>query len=284
MEETVSKTPRRRIPFYLRREPKPEYDIRLLRPALLSLGRRFETFKDAQQYSLASEQKLDSSERREDWLLADCLHECRTSSQRCGQPYCPICARRFRIWFIGELLRISHNILSARIHIVTILLHQVRYDQVGLLNVKACGAMLRKRLIRNGLADAAVIGGTEIIYRARLKSWVLHANLVIVGGDIRSIEQFKATFANADFINPAICQQLKDLPEQLSYILKFATYHRPFAQIGSTKGDAKPLNPREHCALVSWMAQWQFQDFMFLFNARREGAKIVASPWSRLKF
>ena len=33
----------RRTPFYLRREPKPKYDIRLLRPASFPLGSRFET-------------------------------------------------------------------------------------------------------------------------------------------------------------------------------------------------------------------------------------------------
>jgi hypothetical protein len=113
---------------------------------------------------------------------------------------------------------------------------------------------------------------------------VLHTNLVIIDGTLEAIEQFEETFLDSDIKKPALKEKLEDLPKQLSYILKFTTYHRPFTQLGSRKGPAVPLNPREHCALVSWMAQWKFQDFMFLFNARREGAKIVSGPKSRLTF
>ena len=100
----MAKMNRRRTPFYRRHKPKPEYDIRLLRSPSLPLGVRFETLADARKYSLDSEHRLDLSARQQE-QLSDRLNECRTSNQRCGLPSCPICARRFRIWFIGELLR-----------------------------------------------------------------------------------------------------------------------------------------------------------------------------------
>jgi hypothetical protein len=74
---------------------------------------------------------------------------------------------------------------------------------------------------------------------------------------------------------PIIRKRLKDPPEQLSYILKFGTYHRPHEQHGPSRSDAKPLNPREHAALVKWMSQFEFNDFLFLVNARREASKIT---------
>ncbi len=225
---------------------------------------------------------MDLSTRREHQRLADRLNECRTSPQRCGLPSCPICARVFRIWFIGELLRIVEDIGATPGHIVTILINEASYDQIDRLKVKAYDAALRKRLSRNGLGDVAVIGGYENVYRARSKTWVLHINLLILGGTSEAIDRFRATFSNSNIANPFKRQKLKDPPEQLSYLLKFTTYHRPFAQRGSTKSLPIPLNPREHCALVAWMAQWKFQDFMFLFNARREGARIVSGLWSRL--
>jgi hypothetical protein len=279
----MPKKNRRKAPFYRRRKPKPEHDIRLLRPRSLPLGERFETLQDARRYSLDSERILDRLTHQQD-QLSDHLYECRTLAQRCDQPYCSLCARPFRIWFIGELLRIIHNIGSAQVHIMTILLEEASYDEIHRLDVKGYDAELRKRLSRNGLGDAVVIGGYEIVYRASSKKYVLHTNLVIIDGTIETIEQFKATFADSDIEKPALKEKLEDLPTQLSYVLKFTTYHRPFKQCGSKKGPAVPLNPREHCALVSWMAQWKFQDFMFLFNARREGAKIVSGPRSRLKF
>ena len=226
---------------------------------------------------------MDLSTHQQEQLLNH-LYECRTLAQRCDQPYCSLCARRFRIWFIGELLRIIGNIGSSPVYILTILLEEASYDEIHRLDVKGYDAELRKRLSRNGLDEAVVIGGYEIIYRAKSKTWVLHINLLIIDGTLEAIEKFKETFSNSDIEKPALVEKLEDLAIQLSYILKFTTYHRPFKQCGSKKGPAVPLNPREHCALVSWMAQWRFQDFMFLFNARREGVKIVSGPRSRLKF
>jgi hypothetical protein len=272
------------MPFYVRKKPKPEHDIRLIRPPTLPLGERFETLEDVREYTIASELKLDLSARRQDHCLADRLNECRKSRQRCGLPCCPICARLFRIWFIGELLRIIEGVGASSVHIVTALLKEARYDRIEHLDVKAYDAMLRKRLSRNGLDDAAVIGGYENVYLARKKSWMLHINLVIVGGAVEAVQRFKTTFSNSDVVRPVVGQSLADQIRQLSYVLKFGTYHRPLAQNGFIKSDAVPLNPREHWALVSWMAQWKFQDFMFLFNARREGPRIMSGPWSKLAF
>ena len=275
---------RRKILFYLRGKPKRQHDIRLLRPGTLPLGERFETLVDVHQYSRDSEEKLALSDCREDLRLADDLSECRTSERNCCLPSCPICARRFRVWFVGELLRIVGKVGAAQVHIETILLAQAPHDQIDTLDIKGYDAFLRKRLSRNGLADAAVIGGYENVYRAQSKSWILHLNLVIIGGKIDAIKAFEGTFGKSQIDRPTMRQTLEDLKRQLSYVLKFVTYHRPFSQLGCTKGPAIPLNPREHRALVSWMAQWRFQDFIFMFNARREGATLVSRAGSRLAF
>ena len=126
-------------------------------------------WKNVRQYSLDSEHRLDLSARQPD-NLADRLNECRKSHQRCGQSFCPICARLFRIWFIAELLRIIDSSRTAPVYILTTLLAEAPYNAIDLLNVKAFDATLRKRLSRSGLDDAAVIGGYEIIYRARPKT------------------------------------------------------------------------------------------------------------------
>ena len=76
---------------------------------------------------------------------------------------------------------------------------------------------------------------------------------------------------------------LWDLPEQLSYVLKFGTYHRPHKQRGSAKSRAVPLNKSEHLALVQWMHQREFKDFLFFYNAGRRGPKIVPSPAALIK-
>ena len=240
---------RRRAQFYRRRKPQPEYDIRRLRPPSLPLGERFETVEDARRYSLASEQRLDLLTRDAEHIF-ECLNECRILDQQCGQPYCPSCARRFRIWFIGELLRIVAKTGSESVHIMTVLLKESPYDNIDWLDIKAYDGQLRKRLSRNGLADAMVIGGYENIYRAKTATWILHTNLVVIGATIEALATFRKTFAASEIAKPVVKAKLQDLPEQLSYILTFTTYHRPFQQRGPNKGPALPLNPREHCALV----------------------------------
>jgi hypothetical protein len=133
--------------------------------------------------------------------------------------------------------------------------------------------LLRKRLQRAGL-NVPVIGGFEVVYKAKRKVWVLHINLVIVGGEIAAHEAFKKTYDGSDFDRPIVSATLNDPAEQLSYISKFTTYHRPYEQQGSAKSPAKPLNRKQHAALVKWMSQFEFKDFLLLINARRRGHMI----------
>jgi hypothetical protein len=132
--------------------------------------------------------------------------------------------------------------------------------------------------MRRGLQDAIVVGGYENVYQACTKTWMLHMHLVVIGGEVERIEEFSGTFKDNGILRPVLTVPLKDLPEQLSYVLKFTTYHRPFEQQGPEKSPAVPLNRREHCELVSWRSQWEFKDYLFLFNVRREGSRIHPSP------
>jgi hypothetical protein len=132
-------------------------------------------------------------------------------------------------------------------------------------------------LERSGLGTVPVIGGIEIVYKAARQVWVLHTNLVMIGGDNSRRAKFKEMFQTDEIDRPLLRTALKDQAEQLSYVLKFTTYHRPQQQ-GSARAPAKPLNPRDHAALLKWMSQFEFQDFLLLINARRQGGnKIVLS-------
>jgi hypothetical protein len=124
-----------------------------------------------------------------------------------------------------------------------------------------------------------VIGGIEIIYKAKKRVWVLHTNLVMIGGKRAARKKFAQGFKGGDIERPIIRARLKKPPKQLSYVLKFSTYHRPYEQQVSAKSPAKPLNPKEHAALLKWMSKFEFQDFLVLVNARRKGGtRVVLSP------
>jgi hypothetical protein len=240
----------------------------LLRPAILPRGSRFETVEDAHAESIRSETvlKMAGAPRH----LREYLAECRAGDYLCEQPFCPSCARQFRRWFIGEALRLSNGRPA---HIMTVLL--ARASDIRDLDPQPFRHSLRKRLDRAGLGDAVVIGGFEIVWRAVDKHWVLHANLDILDAQKRAITRFEDSFSSSAFARPTQTVLANDLPEQISYLLKFSTYHRPYRQIGPRRSPAKPLNGKEHVALVNWMWQHPFGDMVFLYRARRQGARLI---------
>jgi hypothetical protein len=264
-----------KLPFWRRNKPLPKYDIAVLRPVNMPRGQRFETLEDAQIESERSEKLLRSFSTGSK-VIAEYLQECRAGYYECNKSFCPICARQFRRWFIGELLRATKD--QPDVHMYTVLLKEAEKANIDELDLAPFRALIRKRLQRSGLGKVPVIGGFEIAYKAAQQAWVLHANLVMIGGEEKARKKFKKAFRGDDFDRPLLQTALKDRAEQLSYVLKFTTYHRPYEQQGATRSEAKPLNAREHAALLKWMSQFEFNDFMLLINARRQGGnKIVFS-------
>jgi hypothetical protein len=265
---------RRKLPYWRRTIPTAQFDIAKLRPKSFPRGQRFETRRDAHEESARSVALLAT--RRQGRPYGVYLQECLARDYQCDQTYCPRCARNFRRYITGELLRL-HAESEIRPSVLVILLEAAPRGRLQDLQIDRYRHSLRKRLVRAGLARVPVVGGFEMIYRARSKEWVLHINLVMFGGDEIAIAKFEGGFRNDGLYRPVERTPVADPAEQLSYVLKFTTYHRPRQQHGSKKAKAVPLNPSEHLELVRWMDQYEFSDHLFLFNARRRGASIEFS-------
>jgi hypothetical protein len=265
----------RRKPSYWRRTiPAAKFDVVKLRPKSLPRGKRFETRRDARKESVRSEALL--SEQRRTGPYGTYVQECRQRDYHCEKTYCPGCARIFRRYIIGELLRLNAE-SKVKTWVLVVLLEAAPRGKLQDLQIERYRQSLRKRLDRAGLGGVPVVGGFEMIYRARSKEWVLHINLVIFGGDDKAIAKFEGGFRDGGVYRPVERTRVKDPAEQLSYVLKFTTYHRPHQQRGSKKSKALPLNPSEHLELVRWMSRYDFSDHLFLFNAKRLGASIEFS-------
>jgi hypothetical protein len=251
---------RRKKPFWHRTKPMRRFDIAELRPKTLARAERFETPSDARRESSRSQAVLERYRRSQ--ICAEYLQDCREGLERCEKTFCPICARTFRRYFTGQLLRLNAECAS-KVSIAVVLLETAPKGKIDRLQIERYRHSLRKRLERAGLGDMPVIGGFEVCYKAREKVWILHINLVIFSGN--------------KIYRPITSADLNDKIRQLSYVLKFGTYHRPYKQIGSKTSKAVPLNPREHFELIRWMDQYEFSDHLFLFNARRRGETIEFS-------
>jgi hypothetical protein len=266
--------PRRKVPYWRRTIPAAPFDIAKLRPNELPRGKRFETPSDARNESVRSAALLATQRRSRPYGVY--LQECRDGHYRCEQTYCPGCARTFRRFITGEMLRL-HSKSQTKTWVLVILLEAACQGSLQDLRIDRYRHSLRKRLDRAGLSHVPAVGGFEMIYRARSKEWVLHVNLVMFGGDEKAIAKFQEGFRDDDLCRPVERVAVEDPVEQLSYVLKFTTYHRPHQQRGSKKSKAVPLNRSEHLELVRWMDQYKFSDHLFLFNARRRGASIEFS-------
>ena len=74
---------------------------------------------------------------------------------------------------------------------------------------------------------------------------------------------------------PVKLQTLRDAPKQISYLMKFSTFHRPGSQKGSRRRTAIPLPDHALKQLDPWRARYGFLDFVFMLNLRRKGGNLV---------
>lgn len=192
----------------------------------------------------------------------------------CEEHLCPLCARRYRIWFGGQCL--SFAVKPVEAHLVTILLVAVGGGLLHTVDVRTEHGRLRKRLIRCGVRSA--IGGTEAAYDAPNDRWVVHVHLLVFGEIKLAIPRLRVMAKRDGFERPVKSQRVCDPVSQLTYLQKFVTYHRPGKASADGKGRAYPLKPRHVAELARWFAPRRFGDFAFLLGFRRRGSCIVAEP------
>ena len=92
-------------PYWFEARVPARFDIALLKPRSLPSGERFEAVADVEERSHVLELALRRSPHRVYRDLAEILSDCRNGYYICGRPFCPICARQYRHWFIAEVLR-----------------------------------------------------------------------------------------------------------------------------------------------------------------------------------
>jgi hypothetical protein len=260
----TSAMPRR----WARDNPSPDYDIKRLRPASLRRGERFETPADARRYSLINESKIQAAPGLEN--LTRALRACREEGEPCFVPYCPICARRYRRWLIGQTLPFFFGI-EVPAFFVTILLEECGVGDLHKIDVERSRRRLRTRMHRTLLPGAILVGGIEVGLKD--ERWLIHAHLACLGPAEAELRRLAGSHERSRALD---IRQLRDVVRQVSYLQKFSTFHRPGQQTGSGRSRAYPLPAARSRELAAWMSDHEFEDFLFLYGARRRGSRIVA--------
>jgi hypothetical protein len=80
----------------------------------------------------------------------------------------------------------------------------------------------------------------------------VHAHLLVSRLPRDELMALRSAFADIDVTRAVKVQPLRDPPAQISYILKFTTFHRPGSQNGSRRRTAIPLPDQALKRLTLW--------------------------------
>ena len=202
--------------------------------------------------------------------IADALARCDGDEARCLMPICALCARPFRIQLTEEKLALVAALPGPH-RDVTIYLDSIEAGRLPYVDLKRHHEKLRVRLNRCGFRGSIIVGGTEAGWNARKRVWILHLHALAIGVPPEAWAELRRRLKRAPEPKPVHDAPLRDAARQLSYQQKFTTFHRPSRTGG---GRAVPLPPPRLAELAAWLANYEFESFMFLFGARRRAGRI----------
>ena len=222
------------------------------------------------------ETRREAEERNEERLrvllprlpeVGRALTECDGARHRCSLPICAVCARAYREGPIAQLHALANAYVGPH-EVATIYLSLFPPDSLGDADVPRAREMFRKRLDRAGFKGAIVVGGIEVAWQENWQRWLLHAQVLAIGVDADAWGQLEAALEDSGTAKPVDHVPLRDPAEQLSYCIKFVSYHQPGRRL-------VPLPPDRLVELAAWWSRHRFEDFLFAYGARRRGGRLV---------
>ena len=141
-------------------------------------------------------------------------------------------------------------------------------DSLADADVRRTREILRKRLDRAGFSGAIVAGGIEVAWQEKHRRWLLHAQVLAIGVAAQAWKQLEAALEDSGTDDPVRSVPLRDPDKQLSYCIKFVTYHQPGRRL-------VPLPSDRLVELAAWQSRYRFEDFLFAYGARRRGGQLV---------
>ena len=222
------------------------------------------------------ETRQDAEKRNDDRLnvllprlpdVGRALLKCDGADHPCSLPICAVCARAYRVGPIAQLHALAH--VSAGPHeIATLYLRLFPPGSLSDAHVPRAHEMLRKRLDRAGFKGSIVAGGIEVAWQEKWQRWLLHAQVLAIDVDPHAWARLAVALHDSGTAEPVDNVALRNPDEQLSYCIKFVTYHQPGRLL-------VPLPADRLVELAAWCSQYRFEDFLFAYGARRRGGRLV---------
>jgi hypothetical protein len=201
-----------------------------------------------------------------------------SAQHMCGVSGCPRCAREVRrVNFAQAARRLFCDDVCAAF-IVTIALEDAAANGLAAKCPRRLADNLRSRISRASIEGLrACIGGIEAAWDDKKQLWKIHAHLLMLGASMGEIKRCLAKKFGIGRRAVKV-QPLRNPVAQISYLLKFSTGYRPQGQTGRTKPQLVPLPKERRVELLTWWAQSNFSDFIFLYGGKRRGSSIDWGP------
>ncbi len=200
--------------------------------------------------------------------VARALARCDGDSAACQLPICAVCARQYRIEAYLQLRELAASFEGPH-QTATIYLDRFPAGQLVHADLKRAHDFLRQRFNRAALTGSIFVGGTEAAWQVRRQRWLLHAHLLAIGVPEAAWDKLDDTWADSGTDDPIQRDELRDLGEQLSYLVKFHTYHKPGQSRANSHARAYPLPPDRLAELATWSSQYRLQDFLFVYGRQK---------------
>jgi hypothetical protein len=205
--------------------------------------------------------------------IAAAIEGC-TEKAPCESMMCAVGALEYRAPVIDQTLAIARSRPGQHL-VATIFLGSFLAGKLHEADVKRAHGRLRKSLERYGFKGAILIGGTELNWDSSARVWELHVHVTAIDVPPRAWRNLRRALRDSGPEFPVKVQLLRNPEWQISYSIKFVTYFRPRARSGAARPPAVPLPPDRLAELAVWWSGYRFDDFLFLFGAKRRGGRIA---------
>jgi hypothetical protein len=216
--------------------------------------------------------------------LRKALKQCQ-KNRRCLLPICPVCMRRYRIWYTSRTLRLLAH--AGPLLFVTLVDPDDAFSAEELegFQPKMLIERVRHRLRRAGIS--LVIGGLDGEFDDGKAKFQPHIHFVCPVSEAgKLMEMARRFYPSSDTVyRGMVIKEVRDSVEDVAKVMTYTCktfWPRTFHGAG-LRVKPKRLRSARHIAWLLWLGRYGLGDLQLFYGVKRQGDEIVITPSNRIQ-